>query len=184
MRKSEGESRDSLSFFDAEIDTADPFPPADLYVLSAADYLEREAERRPFPAIVWGRLDLLSECLAKGALDGVALPIDPIELLARLRGRGATLTVQLPERLGAELRLDARESRILSLLLQAGPQGLSRTALTWAIWGKEFPSSRRLDVLISSLRKKLRSTVHGKVIEIRAERGIGYALRSLPVDNL
>jgi len=147
-------------------------------VLSAVDYLERDPERRPFPALVWGRLDLVAECLARGALDGLAVPVDPMELLARLRGRSAALASSLPKDLAAELCLDAREDRFLALLFQAGPQGLSRSALTWALWGKELPSSRRLDVLVSVLRKKLQSSERGKAIEIRALRGIGYALKS------
>lgn len=163
---------------------SEAFPPADIYVLSAVDYLERDPKRRPFPAIVWGRLDLIAECLARGALDGIAVPIDPLELSARLRGRGAALASSFPERLAGELCLDARENRFLALLFLAGPQGLSRSALTWALWGKDLPSSRRLDVLVSGLRKKLHASERGKAIEIRALRGMGYALKSKPVDNL
>jgi DNA-binding response OmpR family regulator len=163
---------------------SDAFPSADIYVLAAVDYLEREPDRRPFPAIVWGGLDLVAECLARGALDGLAVPIDPLELSARLRGRSAALASSLSTELSTELRLDARENRFLALLFLAGPSGLSRSALTWALWGKDLPSSRRLDVLVSGLRKKLRSSERGKTIEIKAFRGMGYALKSDPVDNL
>ncbi|MDA8409371.1 MAG: helix-turn-helix domain-containing protein [Treponema sp.] len=155
-----------------------------MYVLAATEYLARPIGRRPTPAIVWGRLDLLAECLAQGALDCVALPVDAPELTARLHGRLSALSALLPPDLAAELGLDARENRLLTLLWQAGASGLSRAVLTWALWGGEFTASRRLDVLISGLRKKLRNTSPGRKLTIHAGRGIGYALKVEPVDKL
>jgi len=159
-------------------------PPSDLYVLPSAEFLSLPAEARPTPCIVWGRLDLIADCLAQGALDALTLPLDPAELVARIIGRRESLKPPLPQGLMTQLDLGARERQALVILSRAGAGGLSRTALSWALWGRELPSSRRLDVLISGLRKKLEDWKGGESLTIKAERGLGYALHEKPVDKL
>jgi len=109
-------------------------------------------------------------------MDALALPVEPSELVARIEGRCAARAAARPRSISDELGLDPRESRALTLLFEAGPSGLSRTALNWSLWGEDLASSRRLDVMLSSLRRKLKAGERTQSIEIRAQRGAGYRL--------
>lgn len=174
----------SLSFFRLDFDREGSFPVADFYVLSASDYLSIPSKRRPVPTLVWGRLDLISDCLGQGALDAVAVPLDPAELSARILGRSAANPFGTEAATPSDLKLGHHESLALGMLLRAGQQGLSREALSWALWGEEIGNSRKLDVLVSGIRKKLRGSEWGLRYQLKAHRGLGYRLCEQPVDNL
>lgn len=162
--------------------TAFTLPQAEAYVIPAQDFLQLGAQEGLYPAFVWGRLGLLEECLALGAIDAVSLPVDVEELLLRIRGRRRAFAnfACRAEALG----LEGREAIAFSLLFEAGDAGITRTALCRALWGRSSAGSRRLDVLVSNLRKKLAASMDGSSYVIHARRGMGYAMSKLPVDNL
>ena len=132
--------------------------------------------------------DLLRQVLASGADDVVFKPFVIEELTARVLGRlDARRRLQLDAALGegACLRIDLdacaltcvqghrrtplsqRESRALKLLLDAHGDVVSRETLSLQVHGEQWnPSSRRVDALVSRLRRKLECE------ECGAQRGL------------
>lgn len=136
-------------------------------------------------------------CLELGADDYVLKPLDPRELLARVRAvlrRGRASTDQPPlatyefhgfrfdvgRRLlhtpdGRALVLRPQEVAVLSALLQRPGQVLSRDTLVDLVC-REDPNvgERAIDTQISRLRRKLQA--HGQPVLIRTVYGLGYVL--------
>jgi DNA-binding response OmpR family regulator len=141
-----------------------------------------EPRRRPFPALVYGSLDLLAYSLREGALDFVVAPPAAAEVAARLRGRIDTFETGLRgadpgvSKLREELSTSPRELRLLRLLIMAEGKVLTRESLSSALWGIHSPGSRKLDMLVSALRKHLDANPELTHWKIQALRNEGYSL--------
>lgn len=138
------------------------------------------------------RAELIA-ALESGAADYIAGPLDPLEVIARIR---AVLRRQLPRRwfseqtldvggihvstaaravrvCGALVELTSVEYDILEYLVREAGRAVSRDELMAAACRREAsPLDRSLDVHVSHLRRKLLS--HGT--HIRTVRGIGYMM--------
>jgi two-component system response regulator CpxR len=138
------------------------------------------------------RAELIA-ALESGAADYIAGPLDPLEVIARIR---AVLRRQLPRRsfseqtldvggihvstaaravrvCGAPVELTSIEYDILEYLVREAGRAVSRDELMAAACRREAsPLDRSLDVHVSHLRRKLLS--HGT--HIRTVRGIGYMM--------
>lgn len=142
-----------------------------------------------------GELDDKVNGLDSGADDYLTKPFMTKELLARLRALGrrtlnttdgvlsygdivletGTLTLSCVSS-GESVRLSEKEYRILEYLIANGGQILTREQLAVKIWGFESDAEyNNVEVYMSFTRKKL-SFVKAKT-EIKAVRGVGYALR-------
>lgn len=131
--------------------------------------------------------------LDSGAQDYLTKPFRFEELLARLRALLRTRTRALANvievgdlridtvahratRGGDELSLTAQESRLLECLALRAGQIVSRARLTDALWGHDAdPESNVLEVLVSSLRRKMDGGRGPRLIH--TVRGAGYVLR-------
>lgn len=123
---------------------------------------------KTWPTIVVSVTDdvaVLEDCYAWGARDYLTKPINGNELLVRCRriyGLSAlpfqfspvTMTVAVSGR--ASERLTAQESKIFHFLSTAWGRGVSKQQLMREVWGEDKPS-KKLDVHVSRLRKKLSS---------------------------
>ncbi len=129
--------------------------------------------------------------LEVGADDYVVKPVDPRVLLARVRAhirrsqpvehvdQFGRLTVDLGSATaqvdGVDVHFTDMEMRVLSLLAQHAPDVVSRELLTRAVRGVEYDGlDRGVDIHVSRIRRKLRSSASGALI--RAVRGEGYCL--------
>lgn len=164
-------------------------PPAELYVLPCE--LLPALKPKPAQALVFasGPQSRLSEAFELGADDYLREPWAFSELLARTRLRsgatgGGSSLVLAPGLLlhsGALISEEARvelgelEERLLLILLAGRGEVLSRRALEEELWGRGR-EGRALDVLVSSLRAKLRRMRPGLAAGLRAVRGRGYRL--------
>lgn len=80
------------------------------------------------------------------------------------------LTVQTAD--GRRTSLQARDSRVLQLLIDAAPRAVDRNEILDRAWGEErFPTPRSVDNAIVRLRQAL-GDADGRLI--RSVRGIGY----------
>jgi DNA-binding response OmpR family regulator len=124
-----------------------------------------------------------------GADDFVVAPIQPLELVARVRmalrrvvtrarSRWGPLEVDRFHRKaslqGKELSLTAREYALLACLLAAGGELVPRAELLAKVWGRdEDPGSNLVEVHLSRLRDKLGEAA----AMIETVRRAGYRLR-------
>jgi DNA-binding response OmpR family regulator len=146
--------------------------------------------------LVTARVEVIDKVLGLelGADDYVTKPVEPRELLARikarLRPRGREKTTALPPRRvlevhGVRIDLERREVTfggravtmtkmeldLLALLAEFPGRVFSREELLNRVWGYErMPTTRTVDTHVVQLRTKLR----GDLIE--SVRGIGYRL--------
>lgn len=161
---------------------------ADLVVLPATLFLDLPASSRPHPCFAYGPPGLMAQAFRAGCTDFLREPWSQEELGARagrlevyrLRLAGCLLEAR-PEGLFSstgELRLfgaEARAFRVLALSLNRVVPRQALVAQTGAAGGGG-PGSRAADVLISSLRKKLRALNPEFAQALKAVRGRGYVL--------
>ncbi len=145
--------------------------------------------------MVTARVEVIDRVLGLeiGADDYITKPVEPRELIARLRARlrprrttpSAPSTPKTLEHAGVRVDLDTRdvtyegrsipttrmEFGLLVLLLEHPGRVFSREELLNRVWGYErTPTTRTVDTHIVQLRTKLRSDL------IESVRGIGYRL--------
>lgn len=153
------------------------------------------------PVIFLTAQDRLEDKLAGfavGAVDYVAKPFAPAELLARIRAivahaasdDGGRLqvgdyTLDLQRRLlsrgGRHLPLHAIAFTVLRLLMQAHPGTLSRERLCDALWPEEIPESDPLRAHIYQLRRHLQERFSQQ--PIATVRGVGYRFEATGIED-
>ncbi len=144
--------------------------------------------------MVTARVEIIDRVLGLeiGADDYITKPVEPRELIARLRARlrdrqrGAPAPARTLERAGIRVDLHARqvtfegravpltrmEFGLLALLVEHPGRVFSREELLNRVWGYErTPTTRTVDTHVGELRNKLRADL------IESVRGIGYRLR-------
>lgn len=164
------------------------------------DLLKELRKTSELPVLmVTARVEVIDRVLGLeiGADDYVAKPVEPRELLARLKVRlrkhqhprsaapPAASTPRIVQQAGVRVDLDAREVTfegalvpmtrmefgLLALLLEHPGRVFSREELLNQVWGYErTPTTRTVDTHVVQLRTKLRADL------IESVRGIGYRL--------
>jgi DNA-binding response OmpR family regulator len=159
------------------------------------DLLKELRKTSDLPVLmVTARVEVIDRVLGLeiGADDYVTKPVEPRELLARLKARlrkhKAPLVVasRTLERAGIVIDLDMREVTfdgnavpmtrmefgLLALLVEHPGRVFSREELLNQVWGYErTPTTRTVDTHVVQLRTKLRADL------IESVRGIGYRLK-------
>jgi DNA-binding response OmpR family regulator len=161
------------------------------------DLLKELRKTSDLPVLmVTARVDVIDRVLGLeiGADDYVTKPVEPRELLARLkarlRPRSRAATAPPPARIiecaGVHVDLDTRtvtfdrkdvpmtrmELGLLVLLLEHPGRVFTREEILNQVWGYErTPTTRTVDTHVVQLRTKLRADL------IESVRGIGYRLR-------
>ena len=127
-----------------------------------------------------------------GADDYLPKPLDPDELLSRVRAMLRRSEAYQPSVLscgdvtldpstgllscgGQSLRLSGREFQVMELFLRNPRQVFSAERIMERVWG--WDNEAEINVVwvnISNLRKKLKAI--GSKVSLRANRGLGYAL--------
>jgi DNA-binding response OmpR family regulator len=167
--------------------------------------LRREGDL-PAIFVLSDRPDELNKLLAfsAGADDYLALPMDPRELLGRVRAalrrmasrEGAAQPVIRRGRIeldpgkrrvraaGREAALTSLEFELLAVFVRHPGRVFSREELLNRLSGflRGAPLDRAVDIHVSNLRHKLRQAM-GEDVPIETVRGAGYRLRSEPVDD-
>jgi DNA-binding response OmpR family regulator len=76
---------------------------------------------------------------------------------------------------GSCVKLGAKEYQVMEMLMQNGRQIIPKERFIEKIWGYESDAEyNAIEVYVSFIRKKL-AVIHAE-IQIKAARGIGYAL--------
>jgi two-component system response regulator TctD len=146
-------------------------------------------------ATAYRDLDLLRRLLARGVDEVVFKPLVMEEFGARLLGRLAARRRSAPAagsaclrfvpatgsalctRFGRRIALSGSEARALAVLVEAGGAVVTREALAQQVHGEAWdPSSRRIDALVSRLRRKLACEHCGVQRELSTVHGLGYRL--------
>jgi DNA-binding response OmpR family regulator len=158
------------------------------------DLLKEWRQTEGVPVLmVTARVEVVDRVLGLeiGADDYVTKPVEPRELLARIRARlrsraRAKTPPRALERAGVRLDLEAREVTfegraitttrmefgLLALLVEHPGRVFSREELLNQVWGYErTPTTRTVDAHVLQLRTKLRPDL------IESVRGIGYRLK-------
>lgn len=167
------------------------------------DLLKELRKTSDLPVLmVTARVDVIDRVLGLeiGADDYVTKPVEPRELLARVKARlrnrdrlAPAPTARIVEHCGVRVDLDSREVTfegrpivmtkmeigLLTLLLEHPGRVFSREELLNRVWGYErTPTTRTVDTHVVQLRTKLRADL------IESVRGIGYRLvRDLTKDD-
>jgi DNA-binding response OmpR family regulator len=140
------------------------------------------------PVIAYGGSSAISEAFILGCCDYLREPWDAEELWARVSRQAfevrigyawGALSVLRDRVVGplGELPLSYPEYRILAMLARHRGGVVTRQALYFALWGREAPDSRVVDMHVSHIRKKLHVVVppgNGELIE--TAHGQGYCL--------
>lgn len=144
------------------------------------------------PILVLSARDEESEmvsALEVGADDYVIRPFRPRELVARIRaqvrralmprlgtGRAGPVVIDGESGRavieGMPLDLSPLEHQLLELLVAAPSKNFSRDELLSRLWGRPPGDTRRVDLLVSKLRARLRPLGHENLI--RSVWGVGY----------
>jgi len=160
------------------------------------DLLKELRKTSDLPVLmVTARVEVIDRVLGLeiGADDYVTKPVEPRELLARLKARlrprqraAAAAPARIIERCGVRIDRDTREVTfedrlvpmtkmelgLLALLLEHPGRVFSREELLNQVWGYErTPTTRTVDTHVVQLRTKLRADL------VESVRGIGYRLR-------
>ncbi|MDR3568293.1 MAG: response regulator transcription factor [Syntrophobacteraceae bacterium] len=168
--------------------------------LDGIDVLRTLRSRRSTPVILLASSTRVGDCvvgLETGADDYMIKPIDPLELLARVRAvlrraqRLSECRLQGPDRIvvadieldpgsrlvrrnGEKLRLTSAEFGCLEALLKEAGQVVSRDRLARSALGRDLGAGdRSVDMHVSRLRKKL-GPVHNGIERIKTVRGAGF----------
>ncbi len=180
-------------------------PPVDVMLLDwrlpdgeGIDLLKELRRTSDLPVLmVTARVEVIDRVLGLeiGADDYVTKPVEPRELLARIRARlrPRDRTLAAPpralEHAGIRVDLHAREViyegrpvpltrmefGLLALLVEHPGRVFSREELLNQVWGYErTPTTRTVDTHVAELRAKLRPGL------VESVRGIGYRLRREP----
>lgn len=178
--------------------------------LNGFQLLQALRQRSPVPVIMMTARTAKADRIAgleMGADDYVCKPVDPAELLARIRAvlrRSGTLpafvtpasdiacvgAVRVSSSLQratideVDLGLTAAELRLLDILVRHAGTPVSRENLTeWALGRSLEAFDRSLDTHISNLRRKLRQAGGERPLpQIRSLRRLGYLLTPGPAD--
>lgn len=158
------------------------------------DFLKEIRRSSDLPVVmVTARVEVIDRVLGLeiGADDYITKPVEPRELLARIKARlrrhraerAASPPTQVIEHGGVRVDLDTREVtfegrsipmtrmeiNLLALLLEEPGRVFSREELLNRVWGYErTPTTRTVDTHVVQLRTKLRADL------IESVRGIGY----------
>lgn len=158
---------------------------ADLLILPGRDLYQAGDIRRPDapPVICCGPPGLMGLCMAAGCIDYLCTPWTAGEFFERVR-RAGRLSLEVLSGCGhLSERLSPDEERVLKLFLRNRGSFFSRETLAEFIGGTDRADSRRIDMLISRLRKKISAfsaeapgcTEAGSVIITKSGSGWGIA---------
>lgn len=131
--------------------------------------------------ICWGSSSNLACAFKAGCADYLKEPWQPEELQLRLERilkrktypalpPGLEINTWQVRYQGRQFELSFYEMRLLRFFLQHQTEVLNRAVLAYTLWGKVLkPSSRALDMHVSTLRQKLTVLKLGKIIAVRRQ---------------
>jgi DNA-binding response OmpR family regulator len=160
------------------------------------DLVPQVRERWPYTPIIVVTTDAtgdaVGQALAAGANDFVRKPLDPRELVARLRARSVelhekanremihvgdcTLNVSLNQLVGptGASHMSHSDVKVLQYLLQSDGMTISREELKRKVWGSIAVSDNALDKKMHDVRKAFREV--GSLIKLTSNYRQGFCL--------